>query len=310
MYLNKIRLQSIFQKFLSWQQTCYISIYMRNHAKKFIICAFIAIPLLLITPGFKITSLFAITYLGDTQLNSAKTIVNYSLPSQNTTKPERSHAPEPSTMFLLVSGLAGIIVRIAQRSFIKFKRVMDLILAILGLLIAAPILLVLAIAIKITSNGPIIYRQNRVGENGKVFRIFKLRTMYVNAEAATGAVWARKNDPRITPLGVLLRKTHLDELPQLFNVIIGEMSIVGPRPERPEIVRDLKVMIKDYEKRLTVKPGITGLAQVCHRYDETISDVRKKIKYDLLYIRKMCWLAEMRILAQTVTVALTGKGAR
>ena len=283
---------------------------MRNHAKKFIICAFIAIPLLLITPGFKITSLFAITYLGDTQLNSAKTIVNYSLPSQNTTKPERSHAPEPSTMFLLVSGLAGIIVRIAQRSFIKFKRVMDLILAILGLLIAAPILLVLAIAIKITSNGPIIYRQNRVGENGKVFRIFKLRTMYVNAEAATGAVWARKNDPRITPLGVLLRKTHLDELPQLFNVIIGEMSIVGPRPERPEIVRDLKVMIKDYEKRLTVKPGITGLAQVCHRYDETISDVRKKIKYDLLYIRKMCWLAEMRILAQTVTVALTGKGAR
>jgi lipopolysaccharide/colanic/teichoic acid biosynthesis glycosyltransferase len=120
-------------------------------------------------------------------------------------------------------------------------------------------------------------------------------------------VWAKQNDPRVTPIGGLLRKTHLDELPQLFNVLKGEMSIVGPRPERPEMVQTLKQTIVDYEKRLAVLPGITGLAQVMHRYDETIMDVRKKVKYDLLYIKKMCWLAEMRIAALTCVVMLTGK---
>ena len=134
--------------------------------------------------------------------------------------------------------------------------------------------------------------------------------MFLDAEKNTGAVWAQENDPRITPVGRILRKTHIDEIPQLLNVITGEMSIVGPRPERPEIVKDLKALIHDYENRLSVKPGITGLAQVKHKYDETIEDVKKKIKYDLLYIRKMCWLVEMRIIAQTFIVALTGKGAR
>jgi lipopolysaccharide/colanic/teichoic acid biosynthesis glycosyltransferase len=114
----------------------------------------------------------------------------------------------------------------------------------------------------------------------------------------------------VTPVGVILRKMHLDELPQLFNVLKGEMSIVGPRPERPEIVKTLKETISDYEKRLSVLPGITGLAQVLHRYDETIADVRKKVKYDLLYIKRMCWLGEMRILALTCFVMLTGRVAR
>ena len=134
--------------------------------------------------------------------------------------------------------------------------------------------------------------------------------MRIDAEEETGAVWAKENDPRITSVGRLLRKTHIDEFPQLLNVLKGQMSIVGPRPERPEIVYDLKTVIRDYEKRLLVKPGITGLAQVWHKYDETIEDVKKKIKYDFLYIRRMCLLVDLRIMANTVVVVLTGRGAR
>ena len=134
--------------------------------------------------------------------------------------------------------------------------------------------------------------------------------MRVDAEKFTGAVWAKENDPRVTAVGKILRKSHIDEIPQLFNVLKGEMSIVGPRPERPEMVCTLKKMILDYEKRLVVKPGITGLAQAIHKYDETVEDVKKKIKYDLLYIRKMCLWTDLRILAQTCAVVVTGKGAR
>ncbi len=140
--------------------------------------------------------------------------------------------------------------------------------------------------------------------------ILKFRSMCADAEKGTGAVWAKANDARLTPIGGLLRKSHMDELPQLLNVLKGEMSIVGPRPERPEIVKDLKLVISDYDKRLAVLPGITGMAQVMNRYDETISDVRKKVKYDILYIKKMCWLVEMRIMALTCVVMITGKGAR
>ena len=223
---------------------------------------------------------------------------------------QRSHAPEPSSFFLLFGGIMGMVIRFARRSFDKFKRALDLYLSLLGLIASAPFLVLAAFLIKLTSSGPAIYTQNRVGRNGRIFRIYKLRTMRADAERGMGAVWASENDPRITPLGRILRKTHIDELPQLFNVLKGDMSIVGPRPERPEIVKDLRSAIVDYEKRLNVNPGITGLAQILHKYDETIADVKKKIKYDLLYIRKMCLWVEMRILAQTVVVALTGKGAR
>ncbi len=232
------------------------------------------------------------------------------LSNLNPPKPERSHAPEPTTLLLMLGGLGSMVVRFAQKSFAKFKRLLDLLLASFGLFVTLPVLVICAAIIKLTSKGPIIYKQKRVGLSGKVFEIYKLRTMFVDAERFTGAVWARENDPRITPIGRFLRKTHLDEIPQVINVARGEMSIVGPRPERPEMVRDLKTLIMDYEKRLMVQPGITGLAQVSHKYDETIEDVRKKVKYDLLYIKKMCWLVEMRILAQTFVVALTGKGAR
>jgi lipopolysaccharide/colanic/teichoic acid biosynthesis glycosyltransferase len=222
---------------------------------------------------------------------------------------QRTHAPEPGTLILLLSGACGMIVRFAQRSFKQFKRLMDILLSCLGLTITLPVLGFCAAVIKITSHGPVIYRQIRVGINGELFKIYKLRTMYLDAEKDTGAMWARRDDPRITPIGKFLRKSHIDEIPQLINVIKGEMSIVGPRPERPEMVRDLKVLIRDYEKRLQVKPGITGLAQIYHKYDESITDVRKKIKYDLLYIKKMCWLLEIKTIAQTFVVAVTGKGA-
>jgi lipopolysaccharide/colanic/teichoic acid biosynthesis glycosyltransferase len=177
------------------------------------------------------------------------------------------------------------------------------------MVIASPILLFSTILIKLDSPGPVIYRQKRVGKNGKVFKIFKLRSMRQDAEKGSGAVWAKKNDPRVTVVGKILRKSRIDEIPQLINVLQGDMSIVGPRPERPEMVRDLKNMICDYEKRLIVKPGITGLAQVVHKYDESINDVKKKVKYDLLYIRKKGLWTDLGIMAQTFGVVLTGKGA-
>jgi len=140
--------------------------------------------------------------------------------------------------------------------------------------------------------------------------MFKFRTMKVDAEKDSGPVWARANDNRVTLIGKFLRKAHIDEIPQFINVIRGEMSIIGPRPERPAFVEKFKEEIPEYEKRLQVKPGITGLAQVWHRYDETLEDVKKKIKYDLLYIKKICLWTDIRILFRTVRVVITGEGAR
>ena len=143
-----------------------------------------------------------------------------------------------------------------------------------------------------------------------MFDIYKIRTMRVDAEKYTGPVWAKEDDPRLIKFGKIIRKLHIDELPQLYNVVKGDMSIVGPRPERPVFVEKLCEEILDYKKRIKVRPGITGLAQVRHKYDETIADVRKKVKYDLLYIREMCFMVDLRILLRTVVVAVTGKGAR
>lgn len=228
----------------------------------------------------------------------------------NYTPEQKSHAPEPSSLFLILSGIAGMIVRFAQVSFRKFKRALDILLAVTGIFIASPILFLSALLIKLTSKGPIIYKQLRVGEKGEIFEIYKFRTMAVDAEKHTGAVWAKENDPRITPIGRILRKTRIDEIPQFINVLKGEMSIVGPRPERPEMVRDFKKLISDYENRLAIKPGITGVAQIYHKYDESLVDVRKKVKYDLLYHRKMSIRTDLAILAKTCLVVLSGRGAR
>lgn len=190
------------------------------------------------------------------------------------------------------------------------KRALDIAFALVGLVLVCPVITVVAILIKVVSPGPVFFKQERVGYKGKKFEIYKMRTMRVDAEKNTGPVWARENDPRLIKFGKRIRKLHLDELPQLWNVLRGDMSIVGPRPERPVFVENLSVEISDYRKRMNVKPGITGLAQVRNKYDETIKDVRKKVKYDLLYIRERCLMVDLRIILLTVLVAATGKGAR
>lgn len=218
--------------------------------------------------------------------------------------------PEPTTTALLATGFVGYMTQFARNHFREFKRIFDNVIAGAGIVMAAPIIFFTAIIIKIVSPGPVFYKQERVGWGGKTFYIYKLRTMRVDAEKNTGPMWAQEDDPRLIRFGKIIRKLHIDELPQLYNVLKGDMSIVGPRPERPVFVEKLNKEVVDYQKRIQVKPGITGLAQVWHRYDETIKDVRKKVKYDLLYIREMCLMVDLRILLRTVIVAALGKGAR
>jgi exopolysaccharide biosynthesis polyprenyl glycosylphosphotransferase len=225
-------------------------------------------------------------------------------------KESRSHAPEPTTMALIGGSLVSMIISFFRKMYALTKRTVDVIGAFFGLTLLSPLLLITGILIKLTSKGPVLYSQVRVGKDGKHFNIYKFRTMKVDAEKHTGPVWASKNDNRLTSIGGILRKSRIDEIPQFVNVLKGEMSLVGPRPERPMFVEQLKTQICDYEKRLDVKPGITGLAQVWHRYDETIEDVRKKIKYDVLYIRKACFWTDIRILLRTFRVVFTGSGAR
>ena len=227
------------------------------------------------------------------------------LPQESKTK-----APEPSTIFLFGSGFLGMVMSFIRKTYALTKRILDFIFSICIFILASPVMLIVALMVKLTSRGPIIYSQIRVGEKGKLFKIYKFRSMKVDAEKNTGPVWAKEQDSRLTPIGGFLRKAHLDELPQLFNVVKGEMSIIGPRPERPKFVDEFKQTIPDYEKRLSVKPGITGLAQVWHRYDETIEDVKKKLKYDLLYIKRMCIQADFNIMLRTIRVVITGEGSR
>ena len=190
------------------------------------------------------------------------------------------------------------------------KRIVDVIASVVGFVVIAPVLGAVALAIKVDSKGPIFYLQERMGRFGEPFRIFKFRTMVMKAEA-DGPVWAAgKNDPRLTRVGRFLRRTHLDELPQLLNVIKGEMSLVGPRPERPHFVQALNQEIPRYDSRLLVRPGMTGLAQVHYRYDASIADVKRKLRFDLLYVRRMCLALDARILAWTLLVVVTGRGVR
>ena len=230
------------------------------------------------------------------------------IPDQ-TEKP-RSRAPEPSTLMLFGSGILGMVVSFVRRTYYMVKRAFDIIASVLGIILLSPLFLVTAVLIKCTSKGPILFTQTRVGKGGTLFDIYKFRTMRVDAEKETGPVWAENNDPRLIPVGRFLRKAHIDEIPQFINILKGEMSLIGPRPERPVFVQKFKKEITNYEKRLAVKPGLTGLAQVWHKYDETIEDVRKKIKYDLLYIKKLCLWTDVRILFRTVRVVFTGEGAR
>ncbi len=213
---------------------------------------------------------------------------------------------------VLKSRVVGIVLEIntvltSKDAYITTKPHVDSFLAISGLITFLPLGFLIGVMIKMTSKGPVFYTQERVGTNGQIFEIIKFRTMHFKAEDQFGPTWAKKNDPRITFLGKILRKTHIDELPQFVNVIQGDMSIVGPRPERPYFVDKFIKDIPNYTKRLTVKPGLTGLAQCYYKYDETFRDVEKKLQYDILYINKMCWLLDFKILLLTLRVSLFGE---
>ena len=189
------------------------------------------------------------------------------------------------------------------------KVCIDYVISIVVLTAGLPLWLVIAAAIKLDSPGPVFYRQERVGKGGKLFSVFKFRSMVQDAEKKSGPVWAGKNDARITRIGGLLRKSRLDEIPQLINVIRGEMSTVGPRPERPVFVEELKKTFPFYSKRLTIKPGLTGWAQVKLEYDTDIESVAKKLQYDFFYIENASIFLDLEILARTLKVVLTGAGA-
>lgn len=187
------------------------------------------------------------------------------------------------------------------------KRVMDLVFSSLGLLLSLPLWVLISICILLEDGRPVIYNQERVGKDGRIFRIFKFRSMKKNAEDESGPIWAMENDSRVTKVGRILRATALDELPQLLNILKGEMSFVGPRPERPELQRVFIERFPDFEKRLAVKPGLTGIAQVFGKYD---TPPNHKLKYDLLYIRRASILLDLKLLFLSFLISLLGRWQR
>lgn len=206
------------------------------------------------------------------------------------------------------------------------NRVVNVAIAAIALALLSPVLALIALAIKLTSRGPVLYSQTRVGldrrrgavdalfdrrrndSGGRVFTIYKFRSMYADAEKHCGEVWATQEDPRVTPVGRVLRRARLDELPQLVNVIRGDMNIVGPRPERPSIFARLREDISDYPLRQRTRPGITGWAQINHTYDASLSDVRTKVRYDLEYLERQSLAEDLKIMVRTVPVMLFKKG--
>jgi lipopolysaccharide/colanic/teichoic acid biosynthesis glycosyltransferase len=204
----------------------------------------------------------------------------------------------------------------------RVNRAVNFTLGVVGLIVLAPLFIVVAMAVRLSSPGPIFYLQTRVGLDrrwrrtlalrerrlqdigGKAFTIYKFRSMRVNAEWQTGAVWATANDPRVTPVGRFLRKFRLDEIPQLINVVRGDMNLVGPRPERPSIVVRLREEIPEYMLRQRVKPGITGLAQISQHYDSCLDDVRQKVRYDVEYLRRQNLMTDVGIMLKTIPAVL------
>jgi lipopolysaccharide/colanic/teichoic acid biosynthesis glycosyltransferase len=206
-------------------------------------------------------------------------------------------------------------------------RALNVIVTLTGLLLSAPLMLTVALLVKVTSPGPVLYAQTRIGRDrrnqssrqndsrrrvgwgGKPFTMYKFRTMYEEQESSEDQVWARPNDPRVTPVGRFLRKYRLDELPQLLNVLRGDMNLVGPRPEQPGIVMELRRRVENYDRRHSVPPGITGWAQIHLSYDRSIEDVRRKVVYDQEYIARRSVLQDLKIMVRTVPVVLFRRGA-
>lgn len=216
---------------------------------------------------------------------------------------------------------------VARKRSELLNRAMNVTIAALALVILSPVLLLIALAVKLSSPGPVLYMQTRVGQDrrrrpisavfdrrhsdvgGLEFRIFKFRSMRTDAEQTTGAVWATQNDPRVTAVGRFLRKTRLDEVPQLFNVIRGDMNIVGPRPERPSIFAELRQNIHEYPLRQQARPGITGWAQINRAYDASLDDVRAKVQFDLEYLERQSFLEDLKIMVRTLPVMIFNRGA-
>jgi len=197
-----------------------------------------------------------------------------------------------------------------SRVILFAKRTCDIILASLGLVLSLPLTLVIAVAIKLDSKGPIIYKQERIGEDNQIFEICKLRSMIDSAEAECGPTWADDNDCRVTRVGRIIRKFRLDEIPQMWNVLRGDMSFIGPRPERPQFVKELEKIIPYYLERHSVKPGISGWAQVSYGYGASENDALEKLKYDLFYIKNMSIFMDLLIILKTIKIVLQQKGAR
>jgi lipopolysaccharide/colanic/teichoic acid biosynthesis glycosyltransferase len=243
---------------------------------------------------------------------------------------ERVGSPAPPTVQQVWSGenerAPDAAEQVAREPEPWRSRAVNFMLALVALVALFPVFLIVGLLVKLTSRGPVFYTQERIGLDrrafgpvnqnhrrkldlgGRPFTIYKFRTMRVDAERESGAVWARQDDPRVTPVGRFLRQYRLDELPQLLNVLRGEMNIVGPRPERPGIFAELRNHIAEYPLRQRAKPGITGLAQISHHYDRSIDDVRRKVHYDLEYIRRQSVREDLRIMLRTVPVILFRRG--
>ena len=188
-----------------------------------------------------------------------------------------------------------------------YKRALDLLASTLGLIIGVPIIIIFGILVKLEDGGPIFYKQERLGKNTKKFYIYKIRSMKIDAEKIGGAQWAEKDDPRITKIGKFIRKTRIDEIPQLFNILNGEMSLIGPRPERPELTYKFEEEIPGFINRLKIKPGLTGLAQVNGGYEISPEE---KLRWDLIYIKTQSFIVDIKIILKTIKVVITGDGAR
>jgi exopolysaccharide biosynthesis polyprenyl glycosylphosphotransferase len=211
-----------------------------------------------------------------------------------------------------VSNNWAVVLPIDGESFLNpypiFKRALDILVAAVGMVVFVMLLPFLALLIRLDSPGGIFYSQERTGLNGRIFRIYKFRSMRTDAEAATGAVFSHKGDPRVTTVGRFMRKTRLDELPQIINILRGDMSIVGPRPERPEHIKRLTEKIPFYRTRLTIRPGLTGWAQVRYNYGSTDEDALIKLQYDLYYIRHQSLAIDLNIMVRTVGKVLKMSG--
>lgn len=237
------------------------------------------------------------------------------------TKPANIQEPMISDRTRITTALATeefVAVDYIPASVKLAKRAMDLVVALIGIILTAPLWPLVALAIRLDTPGPVIYRQMRVGrmlaDRTELFMILKFRSMGADAEKITGAVWASKDDPRITRVGAFIRKTRLDELPQLLNVLVGDMSVVGPRPERPAMYRRLDQAVPFFADRTAgLRPGVTGLTQVVQGYDNSVEDVRRKVGFDAAYAMRLStfggWLvSDMTIMVRTLNVMISGRG--